>query len=357
MNNSKVCKRRNYWGFLSPTLPFDTDGYGWPFFRRIVSSPRRLLIPRVYAETGNRETLKSKETLPASINFDNVDDVFRERSTMQLLGHYLILKMCSWNWFVDHAPQILTTLEKWHLSAPAYWVVKHTFFRHFCAGETIESGVAAASNLKKLGISTILDYSVEADKKLHPFDTVVEKLIETIKEGARQRNTLAFSCFKMTALTEPEFLETFSKVLHSYEKNPNLERPVWWSLQDSSTNLQEVANTMEKLASDSHNTQLDSKNALEFARLVRRLEKLLTVAYNHKIPILVDAEQSYYQKAIDWFTLALSKRFNKETPIVYNTYQMYLKDGLSKLQRDMEVAKTDQYFFAAKVRRIKDNVV
>jgi hypothetical protein len=34
--------------------------------------------------------------------------------------------------------------------APAYWVIKHTFFKHFCAGETIESGVSAAKELKKL---------------------------------------------------------------------------------------------------------------------------------------------------------------------------------------------------------------
>jgi hypothetical protein len=85
------------------------------------------------------------------------------------------------------------------------------------------------------------------------------------------------------------------------------------------------------------------------ADLVRRLDKLLSAAHHYKIPVLIDAEQSYHQKAIDWFALALSKRFNKEMPIVYNTYQLYLKEGLAKLQRDMEIAKAAQFFFAAKV--------
>jgi proline dehydrogenase len=76
---------------------------------------------------------------------------------------------------------------------------------------------------------------------------------------------------------------------------------------------------------------------------------LLSTAHQLRVPVLIDAEQSYYQKAIDWLALSLSKRFNKEFPIVYNTYQLYLKDGLTKLQRDMNIAQKDRFFFAAKV--------
>jgi hypothetical protein len=134
-----------------------------------------------------------------------------------------------------------------------------------------------------------------------------------------------------------------------------------------------LASLIEKSAYDSNKTHLEPKNAILFARtiflnnsktekclfrlrsiifnadLVRRLDKLLSAAHHYKIPVLIDAEQSFHQKAIDWFALALSKRFNKEMPIVYNTYQLYLKEGLTKLQRDMEIAKADQFFFAAKV--------
>jgi proline dehydrogenase len=78
----------------------------------------------------------------------------------------------------------------------------------------------------------------------------------------------------------------------------------------------------------------------------------MTVASKHKVPVLIDAEQTYYQKAIDFFALALSKRYNTQDPIVYNTYQLYLKDGLTRLQRDMKQADSDKWYFAAKVRQL-----
>lgn len=41
--------------------------------------------------------------------------------------------------------------------------------------------------------------------------------------------------------------------------------------------------------------------------------------------MLVDAEQTYMQPAIDAVTLALQMTYNKEGAVVMNTYQCYLK--------------------------------
>ena len=45
------------------------------------------------------------------------------------------------------------------------------------------------------------------------------------------------------------------------------------------------------------------------------------------VRLLIDAEHSYFQPAIDYAALQLMRRFNGSgVPVVYNTYQCYRKD-------------------------------
>ena len=43
--------------------------------------------------------------------------------------------------------------------------------------------------------------------------------------------------------------------------------------------------------------------------------------------MMIDAEHSYFQPAINHAAVELQRRYNKNHPAIYNTYQAYLKDS------------------------------
>lgn len=53
------------------------------------------------------------------------------------------------------------------------------------------------------------------------------------------------------------------------------------------------------------------------------------------MPLLVDAEETWLQPAIDYLSLSFMPEYNKKKAIIYNTYQLYLKDALPRLRVDL----------------------
>lgn len=66
---------------------------------------------------------------------------------------------------------------------------------------------------------------------------------------------------------------------------------------------------------------------------------------------MIDAEHTYFQPAIDNITIDLSKKYNCDYPVIFSTYQMYLKDSSHRLEMDIERSKKCNYCFAAKLVR------
>ena len=86
-----------------------------------------------------------------------------------------------------------------------------------------------------------------------------------------------------------------------------------------------------------------------------RLWSVAQTAFDNDVRLLIDAEQSYYQPAIDNFVISLMKEFNSKSksnaPIIFNTYQCYLKDAASRVSIDMDRACRNDFHFAAKIVR------
>lgn len=85
--------------------------------------------------------------------------------------------------------------------------------------------------------------------------------------------------------------------------------------------------------------------------MYQRVEKIADYAAKKQVRLMIDAEQTYFQPAIDHIVLDLQRRYNKEFPTIFNTYQCYLKDCFPRVQNDLVRAHREGYYFAAKIVR------
>jgi proline dehydrogenase len=85
------------------------------------------------------------------------------------------------------------------------------------------------------------------------------------------------------------------------------------------------------------------------------LEQLCEYGKDKNVRILMDAEQTYFQAAIDDIVLNLCRTVNAKertnAPTVFNTYQMYLKDALGRLEKDVLRSERYGYHFGIKIVR------
>lgn len=79
------------------------------------------------------------------------------------------------------------------------------------------------------------------------------------------------------------------------------------------------------------------------------LDNLCLIAYKNQSKIMIDAEDYLIQDDIDYITNIMMEKYNKKKVIVYKTYQMYRKDSLYNLNRDLLCSR--QYFLGIKLVR------
>eukprot|EP00162_Nutomonas_longa_P014561 comp22019_c0_seq2/m.50663 comp22019_c0_seq2/g.50663 ORF comp22019_c0_seq2/g.50663 comp22019_c0_seq2/m.50663 type:complete len:534 (-) comp22019_c0_seq2:39-1640(-) len=100
--------------------------------------------------------------------------------------------------------------------------------------------------------------------------------------------------------------------------------------------------------------QISADDTLALDNMRARLDMVAGRAANLGVRFMIDAEHTYIQPAIDQVTHNLQFHYNnlkRPYPIVYNTYQCYLKDSYKRIEQDLERCEKRKIWFAAKIVR------
>ncbi len=219
---------------------------------------------------------------------DNTKNGFILKSNFELKKAYILFKVISSRTLTNLGKNLLELSLK--LKLPVLFIVRATVFRQFCSGENLQESYETVKKLNKKNVKSYLHYSVEGLENEKTYDNSLNEVVKSI-EFAASKDILDYTVFKPTAVASSVILNKVSeeKELSSFEKGL-------------------------------------------YIRIVDRFDIICKTAFENQIKILVDAEESWLQDAIDDIVLKMMIKYNTDNTIVYNTSQMYRHDRLKYLK-------------------------
>ena len=241
------------------------------------------------------------------INFENIKVAFADKSDKDLSRAYLLFKTIS-NPIISNTLTAFIKVAMW-LHLPISWAIKATVYKHFCGGTTIENSQATIDKLWESNIGTILDFSAEGKENEEDFNLAMNETIASIQK-AKSESSIPFSVFKPTGLARFALLEKIS-----------------------------------------NNSNLTKEEEIEKTNFEGRIENICQTASDNKVPLFIDAEESWIQGAIDDIAIKMMQKFNKNEAWIYNTLQLYRNDRVDHLEMLFKLAAEEKFFVGLKLVR------
>ena len=241
------------------------------------------------------------------VTFNNTKIAFENKNNTQLRKAYWLFKFMGINWLTKIGAVLLKIAL--FLRLPVKGLVKITVFEHFCGGESIEECETRIQELANFNVKTILDYSAEGKETDEDFDLSMGKAVASI-ERAKKDTNVPFCVFKVTALMPFDVLKKVSA-----------------------------------------KEELSEQETLDYQKGRNRIDIICQNAANAGIPLMIDAEESWIQDAIDEIALIMMHRYNRDSAVVYNTAQLYRHDRLEYLKELYRQSVIEGFYIGMKVVR------
>ncbi|HTA27194.1 MAG TPA: proline dehydrogenase family protein [Bacteroidia bacterium] len=267
--------------------------------KNIIPTDNALRHTNVTLET-NEFNLNKRDMI--NINLHDTAYPFAGKSNRELRNSYWLFKLIGNNTLVEIGKAMVKLF-------PLRKIIKATIFKQFCGGENISECLKTVERLAKSNIGSILDFSSEGGKNEGDFDKTALEIICTI-EVARNNKNIPFAVFKPSGVAGIPLLECVSL-----------------------------------------NTRLNSDEAEAWERAKNRIDRICHAASENNVQLLVDAEESWIQGAIDNLVHQMMEKYNGEKCLIFNTIQMYRKDRLEYLENELNIAKEKGYHLGIKLVR------
>lgn len=241
------------------------------------------------------------------LDFQDTETAFADKTDSELKEKYRLFKVLNSPLLNSLGTRAATFALS--LGLPVKGLIKSTIYEQFCGGETIEESQATVERLARFGIGSILDYSVEGKSTEQDFEDTKNEILRNI-DRAKDDPKIPFSVFKMSGIAP--------------------------------------LGTLEKM---SGKKRLDAKGQAKCERIHTRVNEICEFAHSVGQPVFIDAEETWIQDAIDRLATEMMEKYNRESPIVYNTVQMYRKDRLEFLKESRRSAHAGGYFYGVKIVR------
>ncbi|KAL1732563.1 FAD-linked oxidoreductase-like protein, partial [Schizophyllum commune] len=296
---------------------------------------------------------------------------------------YVVYSLCSIPFVVDASPKILS----WLTAVPGVRTVteaavRATFFNQFVGGDTAEACVPLLRRLRARNMGALFAYSVEVDEGTamgaghdpanSPHARIVDEMVHAVDVAADFEDELAppgtpptarktWVAVKLTALL-PDAHALWNLSAHILEARKGYRdppgRPRLADVEFPGAPHDNDLDVVLKSKGESIPAPLTQADAAALAQLYSDLCRICTRARERGVRIIIDAEYSWYQPAIDALTHALSRKFNvleddptKVQPLVYGTYQAYLRRTPAHIARAAADAHAGGYSLGVKLVR------
>ncbi|MCS6895920.1 MAG: proline dehydrogenase family protein [Bacteroidia bacterium] len=232
------------------------------------------------------------------VDLDDTQVGYAYRSTEELQLAYFLFRLLRYGRVVKIANKLGDKALRWGL--PIQPILRNTLGRLFLGGETLSATLPLLRRLRQYNLTAMLDYAVEASHQIEAQEKALQEYVRMVEFAGKYPELVGYIAVKLTALASPTLWEKLSQ----------------------GGSLPTYLIDEEKLFHE-------------------RFSTLMQTAQRYQVPLMIDAEESWIQPAIDSVAEHYMQLFNSgDNILLYTTVQMYRRDRLAYIEKLLNVDYT-----------------